>query len=162
MGEPWLEEPPRGGLRLVTGPAAEASTLPLRPCSSTAFLTEGCVGSNEPDAEGKGARIGVVSEKCFEMLGVSSDSWATVPVDVGNDWRCDPNPLPSLPGRRRLGSRVSLDDHLSCVCCAFGALGALLKIWAFGADGGSLEGSNRLSRDGWTNGERSLGESCLG
>lgn len=69
----------------MTGPAAEASTLPLRPCSSTAFLIEGCVGSDRPDAGGKGGRCGEVSEKTFEILGASSGSLAIVPVDVGND-----------------------------------------------------------------------------
>lgn len=87
MGGPWFEEPPKGGLRLVTGPAAEASTLPLRPCSSTAFLMEGCVGSKAPDADRKGWRIGEVSEKRFEILEPSSNPWAMALVEVGNDWR---------------------------------------------------------------------------
>ena len=85
MGEPWFDEPPRGGLRLITGPAAEASTLPLRPCSSTAFLTEGCVGSDGPDAGGKRGRTGEVSEKCFKILGASPGSLALALADVGND-----------------------------------------------------------------------------
>lgn len=87
MGDPWFVEPLKGGLRLITGPAAEASTLPLRPCSSTAFLMEGCVGSDAPGADGIGGRIGEVSEKRFEILGASSKSLAMAPVDVGNDWR---------------------------------------------------------------------------
>ena len=85
MGEPWFEAPPKGGRRLVTGPAADASTLPLRPCSSTAFLIEGCVGSDAPDADGKGGRIGEVSEKRFEILRASSNSLATAFVGIGND-----------------------------------------------------------------------------
>lgn len=85
MGEPWFVEPPMGGLRLVTGPAAEASTLPLRPCSSTAFLTDGCVGSDAPEADGKGGRIGEASEKRFEILRASSNSLAMALVGVGND-----------------------------------------------------------------------------
>ncbi len=87
MGDPWFEEPPKGGLRLITGPAAEASTLPLRPCSSTAFLTEGCVGSDAPEVDRKGGRIGEVSEKRFEILEASSNSLAIALVDVGNGWR---------------------------------------------------------------------------
>ena len=87
MGELWVEEPPKGGLRVVTGPAAEASTFPLRPCSSTAFLIEGCVGSNAADADRKGARMGDVSEKRLEVFGTSSKSLALALVEVGNDWR---------------------------------------------------------------------------
>ena len=87
MDEPWFVGPPKGSFRLTTGPAAEASTLPLRPCSSTAFLTDGCVGSDAPDADGKGGRIGEVSEKRFERLGASSRFSATALVDVGDDGR---------------------------------------------------------------------------
>ena len=87
MGEPWVEEPPKGGLRVVTGPAAEASTFPLRPCSSTAFLIEGSEGSNAEDADIKGVRMGDVSEKRFEVFGASSKSLALALVEIGNDWR---------------------------------------------------------------------------
>ena len=85
IGEPWFEEPPRDGLRFVTGPAAEASTLPLRPCSSTAFLTEGSVGSDAADGDRKEDRIGEVSEKRFEVLKASSNSLVMALVAVGND-----------------------------------------------------------------------------
>ena len=125
MGDPWFVELLIDGLRLMTGPDAEASTLPLRPCSSTAFLTEGCVGSDAPDADRKEGHEGEASKIGFEVLGASS-SLATAPVDADNGCRRVPKPLPSLPGGRRLGSSISLDDHLSCICCAFGALGAFV------------------------------------
>ena len=85
-GEPWLDEPPSGGLKFITRPAAEASTLPLRPCSSTAFLTEGCVGSKALDVDMKGWRTGEFSEKRFEML-ASSNSLVIVLMEAGDDWR---------------------------------------------------------------------------
>lgn len=51
IGEPWLDISPEGGLRCEAEPAVKGA-LPLRPCSSTAFLTDGFVDSEEPGVDG--------------------------------------------------------------------------------------------------------------
>lgn len=43
------------------------------------------MGSDAPDADRKGGRIGEVSEKRFETFGTSSISLALALVDIGND-----------------------------------------------------------------------------